>query len=74
MSPPDGAAEIRGILEKAEEVDWPDPEPLFEPAEAERAYPLNALPPIIAEAVEQYQAYGQSLCRLSRVLRSQAFR
>jgi hypothetical protein len=59
MSPPDGAAEIRSILEKAEKVDWPDPEPLFEPAEAERPYPLDALPPIIAEAVRQYQAYGQ---------------
>jgi hypothetical protein len=59
MSPPDGAAEIRGILETTEEVNWPDPEPLFEPAEAERPYPLDALPPIIAKAVEQYQAYGQ---------------
>jgi len=59
MSPPDGAVEIRGIVENSEEVNWPDPEPLFEPADAERRYPLDALPPIIAEAVEQYQAYGQ---------------
>ena len=33
MSPPDGAVEIRGIVENSEEVNWPDPEPLFEPAE-----------------------------------------
>src|SRR5262249_22242351 len=29
------------------------------PTEAERPYPLDALPPIISQAVEQYQAYGQ---------------
>jgi hypothetical protein len=57
--PPDGAAEIRSILENAQEVNWPDPEPLLEPAEAERQYPLDALPSIIAEAVKQYRAYGQ---------------
>ena len=57
--PPDGIAEIRSILEKAEEVEWPNPEPLFEPAEAERPYPLDALPPIITGAVKQYRAYGQ---------------
>jgi hypothetical protein len=59
MSTHDGAAEIRSLLAKAEDVDWPDPEPLFEPAEAERPYPLDALPPIIGGAVKQYQAYGQ---------------
>jgi hypothetical protein len=59
MSPPDGAAEIRRVLEQAEEVDWPDPEPLFEPAEAERPYPLDAAPSIISKAVEQYRNYGQ---------------
>jgi len=40
-------------------VNWPEPEPLFEPAEAERPYPLGALPRVIAEAVKEYQAYGQ---------------
>lgn len=38
---------------------WPDPEPLLEQSEAERPYPLAALPSIIAEAVEEYRAYGQ---------------
>ena len=37
------------------EEEWPDPEPLFEPAEAERPYPLDALPPIVAKAVEEYR-------------------
>ena len=59
MSPPDGAAEIRNILESAEKVNWPDPEPLFEPSEAERPYPCDALPSIVARAVQEYQAYGQ---------------
>ena len=57
--PSDGIVEIRSILEKAEEVEWPDPEPLFEPTEGRAAYPLDALPPIITEAVKQYRAYGQ---------------
>jgi hypothetical protein len=38
---------------------WPDPEPLFEPGEVERPYPLDALPKIISAAVEEYRAYGQ---------------
>jgi hypothetical protein len=59
MSPPDGAEAVRRIIEMAEEVNWPDPEPLFEPAEAERPYPVQALPCIMAAAIEEYRAYGQ---------------
>jgi uncharacterized protein DUF3987 len=44
---------------KAEEVNWPEPEPLFEPNEAEKPYPLDALPRIMSEAVREYRAYGQ---------------
>jgi hypothetical protein len=57
--PPDGAAEVRRIIDLAEETNWPNPEPLFEPAEAERPYPLDALPRIMADAIRQYQIYGQ---------------
>jgi hypothetical protein len=59
MSPPDGAEAIRQIVGMAEEVNRPDPEPLFEPTEAERPYPLDAVPPIIAKAIQEYRAYGQ---------------
>jgi hypothetical protein len=38
---------------------WPDPEPLFEPQEVERAYPLDALPSLISAAIEEYRTYGQ---------------
>src|SRR5438128_9035919 len=37
---------------------WPDPEPLGD-AGAERPYPLDALPPILGDAVAEYQSYGQ---------------
>ena len=56
--PPDAAARLKA-LGMIEEEAWPDPEPLFEPTEAERAYPLDALPPIAAKAVAQYRTYGQ---------------
>jgi hypothetical protein len=56
--PPDGAEAVRQIV-VGEDADWPDPEPLFEPTEAERPYPLEALPPVIANAVEEYWGYGQ---------------
>jgi len=59
MSPPDGAEAVRRIVGMAEEVNWPDPEPLFEPAEAARPYPLEALPPIMVDAISEYRAYGQ---------------
>jgi len=59
MSPPDGAEAIRQIVAMAEMIGWPDPEPLFEPAEAERPYPLEALPRVMADAISEYQAYGQ---------------
>jgi hypothetical protein len=38
---------------------WPDPEPLIEPGEEERPYPVDALPPVISAAVEEYRGYGQ---------------
>jgi hypothetical protein len=38
---------------------WPDPEPLIEPREEERPYPLDALPKLISAAVTEYRAYGQ---------------
>lgn len=38
---------------------WPDPEPLAAPADEEQPYPLHALPPIIGNAVAEYQQYGQ---------------
>ena len=50
---------LRSIADMAEEVNWHDPEPLFEPAEAERSYPLDALLPVVAEAIREYQVYGQ---------------
>jgi hypothetical protein len=59
MSPPDGAAEIRRLIDMAEEFEWPDPQPLFEPSEAERPYPLDALPSVIARAITEYRTYGQ---------------
>jgi hypothetical protein len=44
---------------KASSQAWPDPEPLFEPGEEERPYPLNALPAVILAAVTEYRTYGQ---------------
>ena len=44
---------------KASSQPWPDPEPLFEPGEEERPYPLNALPTAISAAVTEYRTYGQ---------------
>jgi hypothetical protein len=38
---------------------WPDPEPLVEPAEEEQPYPLHAMPAIMADAIAEYQQYGQ---------------
>jgi uncharacterized protein DUF3987 len=38
---------------------WPDPEPLDGINCAEKPYPVDALPPIIADAVREYQGYGQ---------------
>ena len=40
-------------------ADWPDPEPLVAPGEAELPYPVNALPPILHDAVIEYAQYGQ---------------
>ena len=38
---------------------WPTPEPLFEPVEAEKPYPLDALPTILSDAITKYRSYGQ---------------
>ena len=43
----------------AETAQWPDPEPLIEPEDAELDYPLDALPKLISAAVREYRAYGQ---------------
>jgi hypothetical protein len=40
-------------------TEWPEPEPLTTPKEAEQPYPINALPSIIHDAVVEYAAYGQ---------------
>ena len=38
---------------------WPEPEPLIEPHDEEKPYPLDALPDVISAAVTEYRAYGQ---------------
>jgi Protein of unknown function (DUF3987) len=38
---------------------WPEPEPLGDPADEPAPFPIEALPPDVAEAVVEYQAYGQ---------------
>jgi Protein of unknown function (DUF3987) len=38
---------------------WPEPEPLIEPHDEEKAYPIDALPDVISDAVTEYRAYGQ---------------
>jgi hypothetical protein len=40
-------------------TEWPDPEPLVVAREAERPYPVDVLPPILREAVLEYEQYGQ---------------
>ena len=52
-------AEAAEILERAEEVEWPEPEPILATEEDARPYPLDALPPVMRKAVETYQRYGQ---------------
>ena len=39
--------------------DYPDPEPLVEPEDVARPYPIDALPRLISAAVQEYRAYGQ---------------
>jgi hypothetical protein len=52
-------AEAAEVLERAEEVEWPEPEPILGAGEDARPYPLDALPPVMRKAVETYQRYGQ---------------
>jgi hypothetical protein len=50
---------VYDFVNDAEEMDLDPLEPLFEPSEPEKPYPLTALPEIISQAVEEYRAYGQ---------------
>ena len=55
----EGGERVREILDQAEEMDAPDPEPLVAPHEEPLQYPVEALPPTIRAAVTTYQHYGQ---------------
>ena len=50
--------DVLGLNDQTGGARWPDPEPLGD-AGPERPYPLDALPPIIGDAVAEYQSYGQ---------------
>jgi hypothetical protein len=41
------------------DTDWPEPEPLNTPREAEHPYPIEVLPPLLRNAVTEYAPYGQ---------------
>jgi hypothetical protein len=41
------------------QTEWPEPESLLAPRETECPYPVEVLPPIIRDAVGEYQQYGQ---------------
>jgi putative DNA primase/helicase len=49
----------KGIDVKAQDILWPEPEPLTEPLDAQ-PYPDEALPPILRDAVRQAQAFVQA--------------
>jgi putative DNA primase/helicase len=38
---------------------WPEREPLSDPADAPAEFPLDALPPVVRDAVAEYQRYGR---------------
>lgn len=38
---------------------WPEPAPLFDPAEQSTPYPVNVLPPLLRDAVIEQQEFGQ---------------
>ena len=42
------------------DVDLPNPEPLIEAMEPQLPYPLDALSPVMANAVNTYQQYQQA--------------
>jgi hypothetical protein len=50
---------VRQVIDAAEEIEMPDPEPLIAPDEESCPYPLDALPPTIQDAVSAYQSFGQ---------------
>jgi hypothetical protein len=54
-----GAEALRRIVCSAKEIELPDPEPLVAPGEEERCYPVDVLPTILSDAIEEYQRYGQ---------------
>jgi hypothetical protein len=41
------------------QTEWPEPQPLTAPRELEQPYPVDALPPILRDAVLEYSFYGQ---------------
>jgi uncharacterized protein DUF3987 len=55
----DGARRARQIVNDAEDLHWPDPEPLYQTSADEQPYPINALPLVMGTAVKEYRAYGQ---------------
>lgn len=55
--PPQPVADNRDS--NAAQSDWPDPEPLTAPIES-RPYPVDALPPLLRDAVIEAQAFVQS--------------
>ena len=55
--PPQPVADNRDS--NAAQSDWPDPEPLTAPVES-RPYPVDALPPLLRDAVIEAQAFVQS--------------
>jgi putative DNA primase/helicase len=56
---PAGGNEDTGDGAQAQRMEWPEPEPLTEPLDAQ-PYPDEALPPILREAVRQAQAFVQA--------------
>ena len=50
---------INDAIKGAREAPWPEPEPLSDPADKPAPYPLDALPPLMREAVASYQHFGR---------------
>jgi len=48
-----------GSVAKARVIEWPEPEPLTEPLES-LPYPVEALPPLLRDAVTEAQAFVQA--------------
>jgi len=65
----DGATRACQIVNDAEDLHWPDPEPLRQASAEEELYPINALLLVIGAAIKEYRASGSSQCRWSRAAR-----